>query len=299
MNHRHVFFLTLLFLNNFIIGMENEYNHKNNLLTHIPSEICQEYKLIKPKMTDIKPTEKQWWYLDKEIKLIKRIKSICFNLTNTNLIITTNDKIATIFNLASNKVVGEFPSTCAGKPCCFDPSKNFFATCLTTRAGEPISTTQDLIQEVRIGEVVRIFDTDTNGIVASFEHPFSWFGPVIEDLSFNHNGTMLATAVKKTARIFKRYDNYTLEQLQLKQAMNTWLLIKKPILIVKSEKTLLEDLLSALFEDIENFQIILPNTEDELKKIWESFPPGMQQSILRTMIYKIQYHGEIFSKRVK
>jgi len=286
MNKNLVFLISLYFSSN-VIGMEAISHQKENVLSIIPNDNRKEYNLVDIKMSDIKPEEQQWWYLDQRFEHQGYVQSLLFNPNNTCLITTSCDRYhenytATSFDIASNKIIAEFPcSESSGKSICYNPSTTLMATRTATHRA--------------IACEYRAFITDTvsQKTITSFRHPEH-----IHDMSFDNSGELFATASGKMVRIFKQYEDYTLEQLQLKQAMNTWLLLKKPVLIIKKEKIQLKDILLALLKEIADTKIIVPYfeqlaIEDELLNIWNTFPTNMQFAILRTMKRKIQRYGYI------
>lgn len=303
MNHKYIFLLILFHFSNTLIGMEKALGIK------------------------------QWWYLDDQLRYGEKIKSACFNFNSTGLITTSYENSnAVVRNIKSKGITAEFPSSSQHKYHCFDLSQTLVATSLPNNKNvsdiivaaqegayanslcklrrEVVNTTlykQPRYDKIMLQtETATIFDTQTGEVIVSFKHP-----NIVQDLCFDHTGKSLATACNQTARIFKRYEDYTLEQLQLKKAMNTWLLIKKPYIIIEEQyndptfndftfedRVCTSGLALPLLKDIANKQIMTSRsgqcyTLEELIEIWKTFPSNMQDAILRTMVRKIKRHGHI------
>jgi hypothetical protein len=230
--------------------------------------------LILPKQTNTN-NEKQWWYLDSHLKYNEKLQSVYFNLNGTSLITTSTEGNATVRDIQSRKTTAKFPI-------------NFCKTSCDKKSKLPTKT-------------ATILDKHTGEIITSFKHPHP-----VQDFCFDHTGKSFATICNQTARVFTRYDDYTLEQLQLKNAMNTWLLIKKPYIIIEEQYIdptfkdhTFEDFVDTgalarpLLKEIADKQIISSRNLDELVQTWNTFPDNMQNAILRTMIRKIKRHGHM------
>lgn len=274
--------ILLLFSKN-ATGMEIELHQKKNLLLTIPQDVRDRYNLIDIKPSDIKPDKLQWWYLDQIVQHKNWLKTVNFDSTDSSLITTSNGNNKAMFDIKSGKLTAiEFTGNCERKKRCYDPSKELFAEC---------ESYYDEPQYNQIhNDTVSIFNTQKERVAS-----FHYSGEVM-DICFNHTGTSFATVNKKFANIFKQHKDYTLEQLQLKQAMNTWLAIRKPVLVIAKEKVLLKDILPALLKEIADKKIFVPHLEkltieDELLNIWSTFPANMQLSILRTMKHRIERYG--------
>lgn len=127
-----------------------------------------------------------------------------------------------------------------------------------------------------INHKVHVFDI-TNKKIVSFQH-----SALVCSTSLNQSGSLLVTKTYNgTACMFARYDNYTLEQLLFKKALLTWLLVEKP-----NKKI---DTLDSLIKDVA-LKCAIPY--EELSNIYSTFPKTMQNSIWRTMHYKIQKYGK-------
>jgi len=296
MNKQTLLSILLVFSNN-VICMEIQSQPKQNLLLTIPQDVKDTYNINAIKMSDIKPENQQWWYLDQIVQHKNWLKTVSFDPTDNNLITTSNGNNKAIFDIKSGKLTAvECTGSCKGKKECYDPSKKLFAIC-DSFFDEP-RYNQIHNDTVSIFKTIDIWQNEKEKTVS-----FHYSGEVM-DICFNHTGTSFATANKKFANIFKQHKDYTLEQLQLKQAMNTWLLLKRPVLVIEKEKVLLKDILPALLKEIADKKIFVPHCEqltikDELLTIWNSFPTNMQLAILRTMKYKIERYGDINNVRPK
>jgi WD40 repeat protein len=281
LNNKNFLFLTLVYLNNATLGMDAP-NQNPHLLESIPSCVRKSYNLeiIHPK--NIKPENKQWWYLYKTIPCKDGVLSVCFNPSGTSLMMCARQEKIVVFDIEKNEITMEFDGTFERKLDCVDPSGKFVATYLAF----PRSKKARIFPRIPGRPLPR---------VVSFKHP----KPIV-DISFDSTGYFLATACfDKNARIFACHeDDATSEQLQLKKAMNTWVLVEKPDkLKYLRDKDDLEAFLKMLLTDITEKQIFVPYYEqltiyENLMKIWGTFPQNMQSSLLRTMQYKIEKHGK-------
>jgi WD40 repeat protein len=122
-----------------------------------------------------------------------------------------------------------------------------------------------------------IFDLRQQRKIISFNHDDK-----VNTVCFNPSGNVLVTGSKDgKARIFARYDDCTLEQLQFKHALLAWLLIEKPNTSIDTIKKLLLDVAQKH-----------AYAYDKLHKIWKTFPQNMQNAIWRTMHHRIQKYGK-------
>jgi len=138
---------------------------------------------------------------------------------------------------------------------------------------------EKLIAIISNNKKVHVFDIQTKEKKFSFTYD-------------EYNNIKLAVAEKlfaitsdrdnKKIHIFTRYDNYTIKQLILKNALLTWLLIEKPDKKIDSLEKLIKNIAS-------KFEI----PYDELFKIYATFPENMQKALLNTMLYKIKKHGKM------
>jgi WD40 repeat protein len=128
--------------------------------------------------------------------------------------------------------------------------------------------------------ITNIFDIQSHKKIASFtgnDH--------IKSIYFSPSGELIITTLCNNSFLFIHYENFTLEQLLLKNALLTWLLIEKP------DKKI--DTLERLLADVVASKCAI--SYEELKKTWFTFPENMQDAILRTMQYKIQKYGKVVS----
>lgn len=123
---------------------------------------------------------------------------------------------------------------------------------------------------------IRIWDRNTGKVVAQLYNeccPGS--------LEWNSLGTKIVVAVDKNARIWARYDTYTLPQILLNKLFHVWLLIEKPHKIINAVAKLLNVLTQISSCD-----------RNELEIIWLSFPKNMQEMLWESMKNKIQKYGK-------
>jgi hypothetical protein len=125
-----------------------------------------------------------------------------------------------------------------------------------------------------LNEGTDIFELPTLQKINSFSHR-----PGFVCLNFSEE-YLVAYPGKMKTHIFSQYTNYTLEQLLLKKALLTWLLIEKPNKKIITLPNLLRDV--ALKCDIPY----------DLSEIWSTFPQNMQAALRRTMHDRIQKHGK-------
>ena len=245
MNTKIITLLILFHFHSTLISMEII----SPLLKTIPLEIKQEissFVITSP-----------WWYLDKTFQHDKWVSSACFDPSSKLLATASDDEKARIFDIQTNTEIASFQHNDYVYSACFDPSGKLLATASYKKA--------------------HIFDIQTKTEISSFQHDDSVFSAC-----FDPSGKFLATASDDCkARIFARYDNYTLEQLILKKLLLNWLLIEKP------NKTI--DDVEKLFTDIE-IKYDIPFLE--LVLIWSTFPEDMLDALWRTMQHRIQKYGK-------
>ena len=264
--------LIVLFHSNLIgmeIAPENRYTSKQldiSLLKNLFPEIQQQI------LSHITPN--QWWYLHCTFKHDDWVYSVCFDPSGKQLA-TGSYKKARIFDIAQQQSTASFKHDSWVYSVCFDPSGKQLATGSDTKA--------------------QIFDIAQQQSTASFEHDDS-----VRSVCFDPSGKQLATgSYDKKARIFRQYTSYTLEQITLKHALLTWLLLEKPDKnIAQLNQT---DFINRLCDQISNYKIInvfIPDiipqdpSNDDLLKVWYSFPEEMQQAIIRTLQHKIKKYGK-------
>lgn len=245
---------------------------------------------------------KQWWYLDKIFEHKNYITAICFDHSG-NLLATASSFIdgkARIFDIQKHQEITSFDyGNYKFASVCFYPSKEYLeiaSLCGKVHRFDIQKHTKvlsyqlddsnyldyfrqpgKLIATVSLFDKVHIFDKQTHQEIDSFSPgspPYSACCDV--------EGKLLAIASHDNkVRIFARYDDYTLEQLLLKKALLTWLLIEKP-----NKKI---DTLGHLIEDVA-LKCTIPYKE--LITMWSTFPKNMQDAIWKTMSYKIQKYGK-------
>ena len=125
-------------------------------------------------------------------------------------------------------------------------------------------------------KIIRIWDRNTGKVVAQIFNKDN-----IQSLQWNGTGTKLVGAISDCARIWARYESYTLPQILLKNLFDVWLVLKKPNKKINSSEKLLNKIVKLLRRD-----------RDELEKIWVSFSKNMQDAIWASMHDKIQKHGK-------
>jgi WD40 repeat protein len=110
--------------------------------------------------------------------------------------------------------------------------------------------------------------------------------------SLDFDGNRIAAGLSDKSCIFKRHTDYTLNQLQLKYALTTWLLLEKPRkYILKLKK---KEQMPWLFADVAKKCGL--NYEKECVDAWTTFPINMQDALWRTMMHRIEVHGKILRK---
>lgn len=191
------------------------------------------------------------------------IDSICFNPAGTLLAIGTRDSKAHIFDIKLGQEIISFNNNdyngCVDA-ICFSLDGNLLAAASNNQTN--------------------IFDMQLHKEVASFTCTDD-----VKSICFSPSRALLiSTASYKNTYIFVQHENFTLEQLQLKNAFLTWLLIEKPNQKINNLKKLISDVALKC--------AILYN---KLIAIWRTFPKNMQTALLQTMLYKIQTYGKTIS----
>ena len=216
----------------------------------------------------LKNAKPQWWYLNTVNEYYGGpVSSVRFNPSGTVLTSISGYKETHIFNLQLHQQIASFHHGAPVCSVCFNP------TVLATGSRD---------------NKARIFDIQSQQQITSFDHD-DW----VSSVCFNSSGTLLATGSDDhKARIFARHNDYTVDQLQLKHALLTWLLTEKPNKAINSIEQLLSDI-------AKKHIIIRPshlNDEQELVvigKVWNTFPKNMQAALWRTMLYRIQQYGKV------
>lgn len=189
------------------------------------------------------------------------IDSICFNPSGTLLAIGSRDGKAHIFDVQLGKETTSFENShshCVDASC-FDFSGKLFAT------GSKNTT--------------NIFDIQSHEKIASFT-----CNDDIKSVYFSPSGELITTTLFNNSFLFIYHENFTLDQLQLKKALITWLLIEKPNKKIETLEQLIADIKR-------KFDM----SSKKLKKTWSTFPKNMQNALWRTILYKIQKYGKITS----
>jgi WD40 repeat protein len=136
--------------------------------------------------------------------------------------------------------------------------------------------------------MVRIIDTQT-----SQEYTFKPGKPLY---SLDFDGNRIAVGLQNKSCILKKYTDYTLEQLQLKCAFTTWLLLEKPnkdILKLKNKND------RALWLLVDVAKKCSLDYNKECVEVWKTFPIGMQKAIRRTMMHRIRIYGKNITDNTK
>ena len=245
---------------------------------------------------------KQWWYLDKIFEHSSYITSICFDPSG-NLLATASSFIngqARIFDIQKHQEIASFNyGNYRFASVCFYPSKEYLE--IASHSGK--------VQRFNIQKQQRVlsYELDDSDYLDYFSRPgrfiatVSLFGKVhifdrqtyqkIDSFSpgsppysacCDVEGKLVATTSDDhKIRIFARYADYTLEQLLLKKALLTWLLIEKPNKKIDTPENLIKDVA---------LKCTIPYKE--LITMWSTFPKNMQDAIWKTMSYKIQKYGK-------
>ena len=149
--------------------------------------------------------------------------------------------------------------------------------------------------ETSLSYLMPIMPDDVKNEICHYVKPQQWWyldqtfehNGSVYSVCFNGGGNLLATGSdEKKARIFKKYENYTLDQLILKITLLQWLLIEKPNKAI--------DDLAKLFNNVAAKQTIFPKNLflPWIQTTFSTFPHNMQNAILRTMLYKIKQYGK-------
>jgi WD40 repeat protein len=186
------------------------------------------------------------------------IDSICFNPSGTLLAIGSRDGKAHIFDIGLGKETTFFENSyhhCVDSSC-FDFSGKLFAT------GSNNTT--------------NIFDIQSHKKIASFTG-----NDDIKSVYFSPSGELIITTICNNSFLFIHHENFTLDQLLLKNALITWLLIEKPNKKIETLEQLIGDV-----------ALKCAISSEEFKKTWSTFPENMQYALWRTMEYRIQKYGK-------
>ncbi len=257
MLHNKIIILFIaLHLNSMLFGMEVEQKHSLiQLLQPIDKHITENIM----NLTTLRP--KQWWYL----YTTKQINSpiICFDPSETFLITMNNykEKIR-MFNIKTRQEINLYPHATSYYVASFS-SASFDSS------GKFLAKTVDKNTD--------IFDLQTLQKINCFSHE-------IPCICFESSEKYFATTPESSnlqeIHILAQYNNYTLEQLLLKKALLTWLLIEKPNKKIITVEALLEDvaLKCAISYD--------------LLEILSTFPKSMQDALMETMGSRIQKYGK-------
>jgi WD40 repeat protein len=281
-----------------LIGMEIEpKNTLIQLLTLVPHDVKQ--KII----SHAKP--KQWWYLDKIFKHKGYIESVCFDPSGKFLVTASGDHTARVFDIQKPQAISSFSPGNYIASACFDLSGKFIATASYNGKAHifNIETRQEITafehgfhpfssfyftpsEELIVIKVNKpkgayfrpAFDLETYQNIGFDLGENREYYHVISSPSGKHIAAVLGGG---DLRKFKQYDNCTLEQLLLKKALLTWLLIEKPNKKIGTPKNLIKDVA---------LKCTIPC--EELITIWSTFPENMQNAIWRTMQHRIQTYGK-------
>lgn len=262
------------------------FNHSGNLLA------AQSPGLIR--LYDLNTKKKK-----QEFPHVGAVYSMNFNSSDELFATGAYFQQANILNAKTGKQITSFTSDNWINAVCFEPTQDHIAigspigkiSLFHIKSGEKImfpsckaaiSTIRFNTQETRlvIGSFdgkMHVFDIENKRKIASFAHD-----EAVNSVFFNNAGNLLASACSdKKARIFRRYEHWTLEQLVFKKILHSWLLIEKP------DKKI--DSLILLSADIEHkFGL----KKEELTTIWMALPEALQSALWRTLQHKIQQHGK-------
>lgn len=132
------------------------------------------------------------------------------------------------------------------------------------------------IYTVADDNIIRIWDRNSGKVVAQIFNEGK-----IQSLQWNGTGTQIVGATADCARIWARYEKYTLPQILLKNLLVIWWRLKKPSKTINSSKKLLDKIAKLLHGD-----------RAELEAVWVSFSKNMQEAIWASMYDKIQKYGK-------
>lgn len=151
--------------------------------------------------------------------------------------------------------------------------------------------TQDIIATASDDKTARIIDIAGNELMC-FKHDSS-----VNSVRWHHAGDIIITrSYDETVGVFKHYTDYTLEQVQLKCALTTWLLLEKPSKeVLKLEKK--DEQINILLADVAKKCGL--DYDKECVNVWSTFPINMQRAIRRTMMYRIKTHGKNITDNTK
>lgn len=246
----------------FIAIISTDYNIPNNnrsmieiridldgLIKHGPYERENSYRST-AHIIDLKTEKEIAAFSDDNDK----INSIHFSPCGQFIATTSNDCKAHIFNIQTQEKITSFPH-----PSMID-SAHF------TSDGKQLLITSCFR--------ANIFDLQTQRKIAFFNH--SGHLSQVDDI-----GKKFIVYSCQKVDLFERYDDYTINQVTLKNALLTWLLIEKPNKQINTFAKLLEDI-----------AIKCEISAQKLHKIWKTFPKAMQAAIWRTMLYRIKKYGK-------
>lgn len=223
------------------------------------------------------------------------VRSACFDPSGTLFKTISSFGELCTFNISTQaKIISSFQYGTSIISACFDQSSRFLATVSHDHKTDIFDTqTQKNINFIwghsinfdHTGKLLatisdktaRIFEIETD----TEETYFFQHSDSVNSACFHPSEKLFATAWNNTVGIFARYDDYTADQLLLKKALITWLLIEKP------DKKI--DILEKLIADV---SLKCTISEEELCKTWKTFPKNMCIAIWMTMLYRIQTYGK-------
>lgn len=199
---------------------------------------------------------------------------VCFNASGDLLAVAeSSSRKAFVFNIKSEETIfiielAKNGYNCFAHSICFDPSEETIA----------LGCGDGKARMVNIKSTTEIISCEHNGSVSS--------------ICFDSSGKLFATGSKDNlARIFARYDDYTVEQIQLNNALLTWLSIEKPNKQINTLEKVLADIAK---KKIITHPSQLENNKEPVKinEIWATFPEEMQKALWQNITYKIKKYGK-------
>ncbi len=209
----------------------------------------------------------QVWGRDSGIELLNSVhnfvgKSAHFNTQGTELLVYGAFPTAYILDRKNGKIVMELKH----------PTNICFAR--FNREGNEIVT-------VTCAQKIRIWDRIHKKVIAKWYYGGACYPHYTTFPKWNNEETKIIIGLDKIARIWARYDNYTLPQILLKRLLHVWLQLQKPNKEIDSSEKLLDCVAGMLLCNY-----------NELYTTWASFPEHMQTAMWLSMYKKIHKYGK-------
>jgi hypothetical protein len=218
-------------------------------------------------LTNLNP--KYWWYLEKPAEKLN-FQSFCFDPSDNFLITYGWRPKMRLFNIKTQQEIDISYTKHSGElnSACFDSSGKFLAITLHNYSPSQHS-----------------YNNKTNIIDLQTYESIAWLSCGEKEIYFDSSERYsMVPRMSFKPYVITQYKDYTLEQLLLKKAFLTWLLIEKPNKKIITIEQLLEDVV---------LKCTIPYG---LLEIWSTFPQNMQEALWRTMEHRIQTYGKDINK---